>query len=96
LIIKGIIWFDYIVEKLEHKHHVSAVEVEEFFNNQNQPKIRKLKKGNIKGEDVYAALGQTEAGRFLRVFFILKKSSQALIISARDMDKKELKSYGKK
>ena len=38
---------------------------------------------------MYSASGQTDAGRYLIVFFIHKQDNTALILSARDMDKKE-------
>jgi uncharacterized DUF497 family protein len=41
-------------------------------------------------------MGQTEAGRYLIVFFIHKKSGAALVISARDMTPKERRRYGRK
>jgi uncharacterized DUF497 family protein len=44
---------------------------------------------------VYAALGQTENGRYLIVFFILKKDGRAIILSARDMTLSERKRYEK-
>lgn len=47
-------------------------------------------------EDVYSASGQTDAGRYLVVFFIHKPGHIALILSARDMDLKERKRYGRK
>jgi uncharacterized DUF497 family protein len=62
----------------------------------NKPKIRFVEKGGRKGEDVYMALGQTDAGRYLAVLFIYKKTKEALIMSARDMANKERKQYGKK
>ena len=37
------------------------------------------------GEDVYMALGQTDAGRYLTILLIYKVSGDALILSARDM-----------
>ncbi len=49
----------------------------------------------MRGEDVYRALGQTDAGRYLVVFFIHKLTREALILSARDMDHKERRSYGR-
>ena len=52
--------------------------------------------GDRKGEDVYLALGQTDAGRYLAVLFIHKSSREALILSARDMAAKERRQYGKK
>ena len=92
--IDGVIWLRDVLDKLAWKHKVDQAEVEEMLD--NQPKIRFAKKGERKGEDVYLALGQTDAGRHLAVFFIYKKTKQALILSARDMANKERKQYGKK
>jgi uncharacterized DUF497 family protein len=92
--IEGLIWLRDIVDKLAWKHQVDPEEVEEALN--NQPKIRFVEKGERKGEDVYMALGQTEAGRYLAILFIYKKTKEALIVSARDMADKERKQYGKK
>lgn len=41
-------------------------------------------------------LGRTEAGRYLTIYFLRKVKGEALVISARDMTKKERKLYGKK
>jgi uncharacterized DUF497 family protein len=68
--------------------------VEEVLANTNQ--FRFLEKGVRRGEDVYIALGQSDAGRYLAVLFIYKKTREALILSARDMAAKERKQYGKK
>jgi len=48
------------------------------------------------GENMYAALGRTEEGRYLIVFFIHKLDGRALIISAREMDDSEKRLYGRK
>jgi uncharacterized protein len=91
--IENLIWLDNIVEKLESKHQVSIDEVEQIF--QGRPHFRYVSKGrHHKSENVYAAYGQTEAGRYLTVFFIHKPGRLALIISARDMDSKERRAYG--
>jgi uncharacterized DUF497 family protein len=92
--IDDILWLWQFVEKLEVKHNVKTTEVEEVFA--NRPRFRFVAKGNRSGEDVYSAMGQTDAGRYLTVFFILKPHHLALVISARDMDKKERREYGKK
>ena len=92
--IDGIVWLRDTVDKLAWKHKVDPEEVEEALD--NQPKIRFVEKGERKGEDVYMALGQTNAGRYLAVFFIYKKTKEALILSARDMANKERKQHGKK
>ncbi len=91
--ISGFIWLRNIVEKIEAKHRVSLDEVEEVFL--APPQFRRLEKGKVEGEDVYGAYGQTEAGRYLTVVFIRKLGGRALIITARDMDSKERKQYGR-
>jgi hypothetical protein len=50
-------------------------------------------KGNVKGEDVYVAYGQSAAGRYLVVFYIRKMTGAVLPISARDMDDIERRYY---
>ncbi len=69
--IENFIWLQDIIDKLAFKHHVDVSEVEEVFD--DRPKIRFLQKGDRKGEDVYIALGRSEAGRYLAVIFIHKK-----------------------
>ena len=92
--IAELLWLDAVVDKIESKHHVTPTEVEEILS--NRPRIRKMNKGRFRGEDVYRALGQTRAGRYLTVFFIYKQTKEALILSARDMDQKERRSYASK
>ncbi len=92
--INGIIWLRDVIDKLAFKHRVEQEEVEEVFD--NRPKFRFLEKGARAGEDVYVALGQSNAGRYLAVMFIYKKSKDALILSARAMAPKERRLYGKK
>jgi uncharacterized protein len=82
-----------IVDKLETRHKLSPEEIEEVFT--NRPEFRFIEDGDIAGEDVYAAYGQTDAGRYVTTIFILKPRGRALIITARDMDRKERKQYGK-
>ncbi|MBI1764529.1 MAG: BrnT family toxin [Acidobacteria bacterium] len=80
----------YIFTTTAWKHQVDPAEVEEALN--NRPKIRFVEKG----EDVYMALGRSCAGRYLAVLFVYKKTREALILSARDMVKRERRQYGKK
>jgi uncharacterized DUF497 family protein len=79
------------VEKLQAKHQVEIEEAEQAI--QNRRRIRRVKRGHVKGEDVYLALGQTDAGRYLAVFFIYKKTQEAVVISARDMEDAERDEY---
>jgi uncharacterized DUF497 family protein len=93
MVIRRIIWKDRFVEKLAEKHGVSVMEAEEVLG--DKPHIRKMAKGRVKGENVYAAYGQTLGGRYLIIFYIRKLSGAALPISARDMDDAERNYYGK-
>ncbi len=92
--IESFIWYRDITDKLLWKHNVTREEVEEVF--QNRPKLKFIEKGKVKKENLYSARGQTNAGRYLTVLFIYKLTKEALIVTARDMDSKERKSYGKK
>ncbi|MDQ1559807.1 MAG: uncharacterized protein QOD32_2867 [Pyrinomonadaceae bacterium] len=92
--ITDIIWLTQFVDKLEGKHGVSTDEVEEVLN--NRPRIQRVERGVLEGEDLYRATGQTEAGRFLVVFFVYKGRGRALVISARDVSHGERKNYGRR
>ena len=92
--IDDFVWLPDIIEKLESKHRVLSEEVEEVFF--NRPHFRFVERGHVAGEDMYVALGQTDSGRYLSVFFIHKPGNLALIISARDMDAAERKRYGRR
>jgi len=91
--IEGIIWFDEIIEKLEWKHSVQPREVTEVFV--NKPEFRFVEKGHRSSENVYAAMGQTDAGRYIIIFFVYKKNKHALIVSARNMTDTERRKYEK-
>lgn len=94
MIVRHVIWLPDIEDKIIQKHGVLADEAEEaLFGN---PHVRFVEKGHRQGENVYAAYGQTEAGRYLTVLFILKRGNEALVLSARDMDSKERRLYGRK
>jgi len=58
--------------------------------------VFRKEKGKVEGEHLYNALGKTETGRYLSVFFIKKLGNKALIITSRDMTKNERKKYAKK
>jgi hypothetical protein len=85
---------DDVIDKLIWKHNISELELRQVFN--NQPNIRFIEKGKIKGEHLYVASGRTDAGRYLLIFFITKKNKNALIVTARDMKERERRKYAKK
>ena len=92
--IVDIIWLPHIIDKLATKHRVTPEEVDEVLF--RRPLFRKVQKGHNPGEDVYSALGQTESGRYLIVIFVYKRTREALVISARDMDRKERRQYDRR
>ena len=92
--IEDVMWLPEFEEKLDAKHDVKRFEVEEVLFQQSS--IRFIEHGHQPGEDLYAAYGQTFAGRYIVVFFVLKVDHSALVISARNMDPKERRRYGKR
>ncbi len=92
--IEALIWINDVVDKIASKHGVTTDEVEQVLR--NKPKFRFVEKGERKAENVYLALGQTDAGRYLAVLFIYKRTREALVLSARDMARNEKKQYEKK
>jgi uncharacterized DUF497 family protein len=83
-----------VVDKLAWKHAVAPQEVEDVLN--SSPRFRFIEFGDVEGENLYAALGRTSAGRYLVVYFVYKTTGEALVISARSMTAKERRSYAKK
>jgi uncharacterized protein len=59
MVINQIIWKDQFVEKLAAKHGVSVEEAEYVLC--SKPHIKKVGKGNVKGENVYAHLVKLSA-----------------------------------
>jgi uncharacterized DUF497 family protein len=92
--INEIIWLENIVDKLAVKHGVEPDEVEEVLL--NRPRIRFVEKGRRFGENLYAATGQTDGGRYLLVLYVLKSDNSALIVSARDMTSEERRRHERK
>ena len=92
--IRSVIIPQSVLDKLQWKHSVSGREVREIL--ERNPKIRRIERCYVACEDLYAASGQTEFGRYLIVYFIHKSTTDALVISAREMDEQEKGRYGKK
>ena len=76
------------------KHNVTETGVRQAFL--DKPRYRFIERGRYEGEHLYLALGVTDSGRYLAVYFIHKKNKKALIITARDMTETERKKYAKK
>lgn len=91
MLLHEIIWKERFASKIEAKHGVVPAEVEEVLL--SRPHARRAERGRVRGEDLYAAYGRTHAGRYLVVFFVLKRPGWALPISARDMSASERKRY---
>jgi uncharacterized protein len=89
--ILDIIWHEKFVAKINTKHGIITEEVEEVLF--GAPHVRFAEKGRVKGEHLYAAYGRTAAGRYLVVFFVHKRGSAALPITAREMTRAERRYY---
>jgi uncharacterized DUF497 family protein len=92
--ITGFIWLEEFEDKTLRKHGVTPEEAEQVLF--NKPHFRFVERGNRQGEDVYAAFGQTDAGRYLSVFFVHKQGAEALIVSASPMTDRERRTYGRR
>ena len=62
--IDGFIRLPDIIDKLARKHRLEQDEAEEVFF--NRPRYWFVERGRRKGENVYAATGQTDSGRYVR------------------------------
>ncbi len=82
------------MEKIRDKHGLGTEDVEEVL--QRRPRVHRIERGQVQGEALYRALGSTDAGRHVAVFFIHKGAGKVLVISARDMSRKERASLGKR
>lgn len=76
-----------VFEKIETKHKVHWEEIKEIFH--GKMKLYRTHRKDRYGESRYLALGRTNAGRYLIVFFVAVPPDQAKVITARDMDRKE-------
>ena len=90
---RRVLWLIEVEEKIIRKHNVQPREVEKVL--EGEPYVRFMERGHRPGEDLYAAFGQTDGGRYLVVFFLHKSDESALIVTARDMTVKERRTYGK-
>jgi len=81
--LKEIIWLDKFSIKIRQKHNIAIEEVEDALFSHTF--FRKVKRGKVKGEDVYIGYSKTNAGRYLFIVFIYKGPMTGLVISARDM-----------
>ena len=81
--ITDIIWNERFAAKIESKHGIMPDEVEQVLF--SKAHVRRIERGRVRGEHLYVSYGQTEAGRYLVVFFIRKRGGAAMPISAREM-----------
>jgi len=86
----GFEWDDGNEGKNWEKHSVSDAECEEIFF--NDPLVASTDSEHSQAEPRYLALGRTDAGRHLFVAFTIRRDL-IRVIPARDMTKRELRSY---
>lgn len=81
-------WDDDNVAHIESRHNVTPGEVEEACFSDISPPL--LLKGSGK---IYYVLGQTNAGRYLFAALRYQVKGKAKVITARDMNNKEIRRY---
>ena len=86
----GFQWDEHNIEKNWDKHNVSPIESEETFF--NRPLIVKKDRKHSQTEERYYILGRTDENRTLFIVFTIRKTL-IRVISSRDMNKKERKTY---
>ncbi len=84
-------WDSGNIEHLWKRHEVAPDEVEEVFAGP----FRWRKGSTRKGLQYYVGLGQTQSGRYLAVFFQIKKPCIVRAASSRPMSSAERKWYDK-
>lgn len=89
--IVDVVWLQAVIEKLYSKHAIETTEVEDVLL--YHPVVEHVECGHRLGENLFSAMGQSEEGRYIVVFFVLKPDQQALVISARDMTTQERRRY---
>jgi uncharacterized protein len=87
--LSGIIWLEEIVEKIDRKHRVTQDEVKDVLRSSSH--FRFVEKGHRRGENVYSAMGQTSAGRYLIVFFVRENAPSVTGIGTGHDPKREEK-----
>jgi len=86
----GFEWDQHNIEKNWEKHNVTPLECEQVFF--NQPLVIADDIKHAQAEQRFYALGKTDLSRELFVVFTIRRK-KIRIISARDMNKKEQRSY---
>jgi len=90
--IDDVLWLSEFAEKLAAKHSVTPDEAEQVLRLARR--FRRVERGDRPGEDLYAADGRTDAGRYLLVYFVLKPGNLTPVVSARDTTRAERRAYG--
>ena len=87
----GSLWPEGTAQQVHQQHNIEPDEVDDVLT--RQPHVRCVEETHRPGEHVYAAFGQTEAGRYLMILFVSTPDEQAHILWARDMRRAERQRY---
>ena len=93
--LKNVVGFDWDDSNIEHvaRHNVSPAEAEEVFFDINNVQDEDVK--HSISENRFIIIGKTKKGRLLYQIFT-RRRNKIRIISARDINKKEVQLYEKK
>jgi len=89
-VVAGFDWDEGNISKNWEKHRVSVLECEQVFF--NRPLVIRDDEPHAAREPRYFALGKTDPGRMLFLVFTIR-GGKIRVISARDMNKKERRTY---
>ena len=91
--ITGIVWLRSVVDKLLWKHNVTTDEAEQVFS--GSPRFASLRPATLTVKTRMRRSARPKPATTV-VFFVHKTTGDAMVISAREMTKKERKAYAKK
>jgi uncharacterized protein len=86
----GLEWDKHNSEKIRARHSVTPAECEQVFF--NVPVVAGDDEKHSETENRFYVLGQTDSGRLLFLVFTVRRD-KLRVISARDMNKKERRTY---
>ena len=89
-VVAAFVWHEGNIQKNWEKHRVSVLECEQLFF--NRPLVVRDDEPHSGREPRYYALGKTDLGRLLFLVFTIR-GNKIRVISVRDMNKKERRTY---
>ncbi len=90
---KEFIWDKGNTDKNYEKHNVTNAEAEEVFDDQNKAVFKDILHSG--SESRFILLGKSNLGRLLFIVFTIRGKNKIRVISARDINRKEMYLYNR-